>query len=319
MYIEKELRERLVRDLGLEMGFIKGRQIQVRNCWHFSTDGNRVDAMFMDDVDFRNGMNRIFVLSGKYRIVVLAFSLMDTHVHFILYGEFDVCSEFVHEYVRRTSLSISKRYGEKHKLEKVPIHYQVIDNDYYLKVAICYVYKNAPVSGIPFTAYDYPWSSCPLLFRRQGYWTFPGWQYDGKSLTDIPVKQRREMLGTRESDFGNRKMYAGIVWPEEYVANDVVEKIFRTVKTYNYFMCTSKEFDVESKGGLVSFLSLPMQEMRQHKTEFCQRMFGVDSVRGLDASSRIKLARTLKSRFNSSPRQISRLCGLVYDEVKNLL
>lgn len=319
MIIENELREKIVRDLGLDRGYVKGRQIPVCNCWHFSTDGNQIDAMFLDDTDFKNGMNRIFVLSGLYKIVILAFSLMDTHVHFILYGDFWECNKFLHEYVRRTSISFSRRYGESHKFENVPINYQVIDNDYYLKIAICYVYKNAPVCGIPFTAYDYPWSSCPLLFRKQGYWSFPGWKFDEKGLTDIPIRQRRGMLGTRNCGSANKRMCDGLVWPDEYVANDIVERVFRTVKSYNYFMCTSKESDVDSKGGSETFLTLPMQEMRRYKTELCLEMFGVKTMKSLDISRRLKLARALKSRYNSSSKQIARLCGLRYEEVKNLL
>ena len=83
--------EQLVTDLGLNRPFVKGQTIPINNCWHFSTDGNAIDCLFYDDGDFIAGMNRIYITVRGYNVIILAFSLMDTHVHFVLYGEFDEC------------------------------------------------------------------------------------------------------------------------------------------------------------------------------------------------------------------------------------
>ena len=84
-------------------------------------------------------------------------------------------------------------------------------------------------------------------------------------------------------------------------------------------MCVSKESDVDERGGSISRLSLPMQEMRQHKNETCNELFGTHSIRTLTTAQRLHLAKVLKARYNSSTKQLARLCGLVYDEVRNLL
>lgn len=276
-------------DLCVNVPFNKGQALAVRNCWHFSTDGTGVDAMFYDEQDFREGMNRIDLLYRQYDITILAFSLMDTHVHFILYGAFDQCNRFMHEYVRKTSWHISRRHLERHKFKDVPIHHQTIDTDTYLKTAICYVIKNAPVGGLPYNAYDYPWSSAALYFRKAGHWTTPIW--NGKSDK--------------------------IVFPGEYVNYLLVEKIFRTHKSFHYFMCITKEKDVDERGGAISRLSLPLQELRQHKTEACKELFGVKSIQTLNTTQRLHLAKVLKSRYNSSSKQLARICGLRYEEVKD--
>ena len=77
MKVKEKLLRQIVSDLGLDRPFVKGQDIPIKNCWHFSTDGNAVDFMFYDEEDFINGMNRIFVLLLKYDIVILAFILMD--------------------------------------------------------------------------------------------------------------------------------------------------------------------------------------------------------------------------------------------------
>ena len=323
MKISQALLRQIILDLGINAPFVKGRTLPVKNCWHFSTDGNAVDVMFQDD-DFIDGMNRVYVTLKGYKVVILAFTLMDTHVHFILYGEFEECNRFVHDYVRRTSWYIAKKHGVNHKFENVSIRHQMIDTDYYLKIAICYTVKNAPVAGIPHNALDYPWSSGPLYFKRPGLWCSPRWlEKDDAAIenaSQMGLNARRETLRTRKyASPGEVRMIDGLVFPGEYVAYEVVERLFKTCKSFNFFFCKTKEEDVDARGGDISHLSIPMQEMRQHKNEICQELFGTKSIKGLNTQQRIRLARTMRQRYNSSLKQIIRLSGLVYDEVKDLI
>lgn len=319
--IDQKLLAQIEADLGLHVPFVKGRQIKIKNCWHFSTDGNAVDAMFEDDDDFIAGMNRIFMVIQDYNVVILAFSLMDTHVHFILYGTFEACNRFMHEYVRRTSWYISVTHHESNKLDGVPINHQIVDTDSYLKTVICYTVKNAPAGGIMFNALDYPWSSGPLYFKRPGYWSSPRWMDETKEARPMGVVDHRKALRTRKDELARSapRMIGPLVFPGEYVAYEVVERIFKTCKSFNYFLSITKEEDVDARGGSISLLSIPMQEMRQHKNEVCRELFGTPSVRQLSMQQRLRLARTLRSRYNSSIKQIARLSGLVYDEVKDRL
>ena len=322
MKLNEKLLRQMESDLGLNyLGpFDKRQSLPVHNCWHFSTDGNAVDAIFYSDDDFIAGMNRIYIVVKLYNVIILAFSLMDTHLHFILYGEWAECNRFMHDYVRRTSRHIAITHGENHKLENVPIHYQHIDTERYLKTAICYTVKNAPVAGIPYMGWEYPWSSGPLYFRKPSVWGTPAWlKKDGLKMLDTGCVHQRQILKTKQYQANPIPMLGPLVFPGEYVAYEIVERLFRTCRSYNYFLCTSREDDVDARGGTLSHLSVPMQEMRQHKKALCMELFGVSSTKTLDVPRRLRLARTLRSRYNSSVKQIARLCGLVYDEVKDLI
>ena len=322
MKITRELLKQIVSDLGLDAPFVKGKHIPIKNCWHFSTDGNAVDAIFEDEDDFIDGMNRVYITLQAYRVIILAFSLMDTHLHFVLYGDFDECNRFMHDYVKRTSWYISVKRKENHKLEDVPIRHQVVDNDFYLKTVICYTVKNAPVGGLPFNGLDYPWSSGPLYFKRPGLWCSPKWMElpaDDNCMTQMGLNQRREVLRTRKHASPAVRMIDRLIFPGEYVAYEIVERIFKTCKSFNFFLCITKEEDVDARGGTLSLLSIPMQEMRQHKNELCRELFGANSIKGLNTQQRLRLARTLRARYNSSIKQITRLSGLLYDEAKDLL
>lgn len=319
MRLSDEKIRRITSDLGLKIQFVKGQDIPVKNCWHFCTDGNAVDAIFSTDEDFRAGMNRIYKLSTNYDIVILAFCLMDTHVHFILYGDFEECNRFLHEYVRLTSYHISREHSDRNKMMDVPIRHQEIDTDWYLKKAVCYVIKNPPAGGLPYTYYDYPWSSGALYFRNPGHWASPTFYLSGKnSIHSLSNTSQKRMLNSHFPSRDDAKIIDGIVFPGEYVAVEVVEQLFRSVKGFTWFIGTSKESDVESREGAVSYLSIPIQEMRQHKNEMCRSMFAVNDIRSLNTDRRLALAKALRSKYNSSLKQICRLCGLQYNEVKGL-
>lgn len=306
-------------DLGLNVQVVKGQDIPVRNCWHFSTDGNLVDFLFCDEADFVAATNRIFILAKRYHIVVLAYSLMDTHVHFVLWGDFKECKRFMHEYLRLTSRYIALKYGDRHKLENVFPEYQTIDTDWYLKICICYTLKNAPEGGIPFNAWDYPWSSGPLYFRRKGYWSSPDWDTMLTDSLSLMPTRLRQILRTRKSPGSSFKLIGGMVFPGEFIAVDIVERVFRTHKSFSYFMSKTKKTDVESVKFSASLLSIPNSELNQHKREFCREMFGVDTIRSLSTDQRLTLARKLRFSYNCSPKQIAKVCGLKYDEVKSML
>ena len=159
MKIEEKLLRQIVSDLGLDVPFSRGKNIPVNNCWHFSTDGNAVEAIFQNEDDFISGMNRVYLTVRGFRVIILAFCLMDTHVHFVLYGEYDECNRFMHEFIRRTSWDISVKHGESKKLKRIPISHQKVDTDFYLKLVICYTIKNPSVIQAALKSLDLPLDS----------------------------------------------------------------------------------------------------------------------------------------------------------------
>lgn len=317
-----KLSKRIETDLGLDVPFVKGERIPVSDCWHFCTDGNAVDSMFRDEQDFIDGMNRIYFVSRRFDIRILAHALMDTHLHFVLYGSLSECTAFVQEYVRRTSMHIENRHGLKKRLKNIPVNCQRIDNDLYLKTALCYVIKNPTAAGLRFSPTDYPWSSGALYFRSQGLWTSPVWtygQYFSHGLSDKSFRERAALMKTKSPDVDSVLTSDKLIFPGEYIEAGLVERIFRTCRNFYYFLGISREEDLNPLTTVASRMTIPIQEMRQHRNELLQELFGVTNGNKLDMIQRLKLARALRSRYRSSPKQIAKVCGLVYEEVKGQL
>ena len=309
--------EIILTDLGIGLPIVKGQDHPVRNCWHFSTDGAYAEVLFRDRTDFVDAMNRIYLLIRKYPIVILAFCLMDNHLHLILYGPLEECNRFVHELVRQISSAIARRHGLRHELRTLPIHYQTIDDDFYLKKAICYVHKNPTAANLPYQPHDYPWSSGGLFFRSWGEWTLP--DQLPETAAALCGEARRERFRTRESLPDDVQICGDLILPTNYVPVHLVESLFRSARAYLYFMSSTREEDVEARGGAISRLSLPDAEMRQHKRALLAELFGQKSSRQLNTQERIRLGKELRRRYNSSPSQIARLVGLSPDELATYL
>ena len=304
-------------DLGIGLPIVKGQDNPVHNCWHFSTDGTYAEVLFRDRADFIDAMNRLYLLSRKYRIVILAFCLMDNHIHLILYGDFDECDRFVHELVRQTSSVIARRYGLRHELQSLPIHFQPITDDFYLKKAICYVHKNPTAANLPYLPHDYPWSSGSLPFRSRGTWACPTIPDNTPAL--LSVNERRRCFRTRDNIPDSLITWENLILPINYIPVRVTEKLFRTARAYHYFMSSTREEDIESRGGSISRLTLPDAEMRQHKQELLRELFGRMSSRELNTQQRIRLGKELKRRYNCSVKQIARLVGLGAAQLESYL
>lgn len=302
--------ETIFTDLAIGLPFVKGQNLPVRNCWHFSTDGTVRDVLFRDEADYVLAMNRIYLVARKFNIIILAFCLMDNHVHFVLYGDLEACRRFMHEYVRNISMTVARRHGLSRDLRELPIHHQEITDDAYLKTAVCYVIKNPVAAGLSWQVHDYPWSSGPLYFRSSRTWAAPAWDARKTTLESLSAQKKEEVFHTREPLPDTLEVIGNLILPSNYIPTELVEQIFKSHKSYHFFLSRSKEEDIESRGGAISRLSLPDGEMRQHKREIMRELYGKESSRELDTTQRLRLAKEIRRRYNCSLKQISRLVGL---------
>ena len=105
-------------------------------------------------------------------------------------------------------------------------------------------------------------------------WTSPSFLDEQMLATTekMPSSKSRKYFKTHDAIRDGVKITGQIVSPGEYVAYEICEKIFRTIKSYAYFLFKTKDIDVESISGELSMLSIPIQELRQHRNEICMEV-----------------------------------------------
>lgn len=317
--------------------------------YHAFTRGLERDLLFYGDADFLYGMNiipRYLKLSG---IRLLAFCLMDNHVHFVLEGCRAGCNQFIINY-KRTLLSFLKKCRERVIPETTVPGTVGIEGTDRLLTVIAYVLRNPVAAGINYLPQDYKWSSAPTYFRKRC-------NIDGEAANDA-CGTARGIMGSvagscmhaaagncmpRTSDSRmprkieelprrERKRYFidspeypghwtvdgnGMIYPENYTEVAKVEGLFRSVKRYLYYLSSAREAEVNLTMG--HEIRLSDTELRREASGICLESFGTASVGLLTIAQKLQVCKLLRSRFGASYKQLGRVMHLDSDTIKEML
>ena len=260
-------------------------------------------------------MNRLAVCTLHRPVEIYAFVLMGNHFHIV--GRFaseDDSFEYATEFKRLTGKYITDVYDEKASLSRLPVKVIPISDADYLRTVIAYVVKN-PTKARLEMFYNYPWGSGALYFSGAGKLTQTG----TVSLAELGVKQRRELCRSRQNLPGDWLMKDGVILPRNYVAVASVEQLFRTTKSYMYYLSLNKDDEIERDYGEWNELQLSDAELRIARIVLSKEMFGTDNIRALSAPARLKLARRLRRKYLCSKKQIARIVMLPCEYLMNSL
>lgn len=291
--------------------------MEKRAYYHLFSDGFRADFLFEDKSAFISGMNIIAFTFLRCDVMIYAFCLMDNHVHFILYGTLDECNRFQRSLAHQYSLWYFNRYGIK---SPYPFEFEIkmIDDERYLLASIAYVLRNGISAGFTFCIDDYIWSSNGLYFRDpvQMHLMTSNW----KKVSDLSTSERRHMLRTRVELPPDWLISPnGFIWPGNYVDYKAVEAIYRSPKSFAYFMGQRKEDEINEKLGIIDSVFLPDVDLREKAVMSSLRLFRVTDLRELDVKSRILLAKELHKEYRCSYKQIARIVHLNSIYLKELV
>ena len=273
--------------------------------FHVCTDGTIVPWMFQDDEDFIAGINRIAFSHLKTYAIILAYVLMDNHVHFVLYGTMPQCKEFITLYKRLTGKWILIKYGLSDYLRHLPTDIIRIDSEERLLNTIAYLDRNALMAGYCKLPGEYPWGSARYYFKEKSSTEF------NRLVADLTKNERRSILRTRTVIPGDWKINQfGMINPLCFLDLKKVESYYKSPLRYMYFLAKKQEGIVEQDLEHSQKAFIPDKEMRIIVSKLAGELFGVTNVKQLDVKSRLILARRLRYDYASTVKQISRMLHL---------
>lgn len=285
--------------------------------YHLFSDGFRTDVLFKDRHSFIAGMNIVAQTFLGSNIKILAFILMDNHVHFVLYGSMDDCLRFKEKFVHRFAIWYHNQYSGR-LLEALEFDIKELDDERYLLNSIAYVLRNGIAAGFAYCPEDYQWSSAGLYFRRPG--KLEEMSEHWMRISDLSVRARRNLMHSRaEFPMDWKVTPEGFIWPGNYVDYTTVDNLYRTSKSFTFFMGQSKEEEINRSLGLHNTISLPDMELRAKAIEHSVKMFNTTSLRGLSIPERLSLAKELRKTYRCSPKQIGRIVHLNQVYIKEFL
>lgn len=255
-------------------------------------------VIFKSREDYIVGMNAIPVCAQRFNVTVLAFCLMDNHVHFIVQGAEANCRKFIINYKRKL--------GKLAGIRGADVCMKLIEDTEYLKRAIGYVLRNSLSAGLKILPIHYEWSSASLYFRSPA-------QTDFRNLRTVGALSYREKRNLLHSQTNELDTYTitpeGMINPESYVAVQAVEELFYSPARLMYFISSKENMEVEIRSGILHKARYTDDELIISIGNICQEVFRCESPDKLSIEDRYRLADLVRKRYGTPFKQIARLTG----------
>lgn len=296
-----------------------------RKYYHLCADGSDARNFIVNEDDFYAAFNLTGVCAANCDVIVVCFSVEDSHPHFLLFGTHAACLKFKQMYESSFYAHIVMTRGDRDDVLLDLEVLEVMDESYLMNVGT-YIVVQATKDGKEVMPYDYRWGSGCLYFRREPY--IPPWMFDGKGqvadtkrIGDLTVHQRRALLHSRKTVPEDWLVCNGILLPSNYIDVERFESIYKTCNCYRTFLTAGKKRDepILDRMAAARGVSLLDIEAKRVCREVCHEMFGFKDVRRLRATQRISLARELRKRYRMRFRQLADVVRLPESEVRKYI
>lgn len=292
--------------------------MKTRHFYHFATKGWVDDILFASPDEFIAGVNRIALclarLGPEHPVLVICFCLMDNHVHFILYGTEADCELFMYYYKQSTGLWLRHHRPDYCPGSRLQAGHWLIQDKDKLRTTISYIHRNPTAAGLPTTPEGYRWSSASLLYAGNE-WLLKM----GRPIGSLSVHERRAILNSKEDLPADWILLPdGLVWPGHYVAYQVMERQFDSVRDYQFVLGRKVEEEINLDMH-ASSVSLPDGEVASLAKDLAGQLFGSRQIGDLSVSQRLQLALRLKKESGATAKQVARIVRLKLSEVEPIL
>lgn len=294
----------------------------MKTYYHLCADGDDAHNFIISEADFIVALNLVGVCAANCNVIVVCFSIEDSHPHFLLFGLYEDCLAFKEMYERAYCHYIVQSRGSADDVVFDMEIYPVPDEDYLMNVGT-YIVAQPTKDGKNVMPFDYRWGSGCLYFRREPY--VPVWMLDKtgeilpvRRIGDFLYSERRALLHSRKDVPGDWLVCNGILLPSNYVDVKRFESIYRTCNCYRTFLTAGRKKDEVVLGKIASLRGVSLEdiEVRRLSKEMCLEMFGFKDVRRLGGTQRAALARSLRTKYNISFRQLAYIVRLPESEVR---
>ena len=289
--------------------------------YHLCSDGELTPDFITCDEDFRVAFNLVGVCAANADVVVLAYSIEDTHLHSLLYGTKAACVEFKTMYEESWAHHVGCIRGTR-KGADIELELLLVDSEDYLLNVGAYTIYQATKDGKPVMPYDYRWGTGSMYFRSKAHKSI--WLTDESGcrgrmvrVGDLSERVRRRLLCSKAPVPDSWQMCNGILLPENIVDVSRFEDIYKTPNRFRVFQGNSRNRDqlVRQKIALARGVTIEDTEARLKCQALVQQCYGFKDVRRLDAFQRIYIAQQLRKAYHLSCRQIAALVRIPYKEV----
>ncbi len=254
------------------------------------------------------GSNLVAISAAETGFVVLDDSVMNNHHHVLGRGRrsnAEMFTDHLREKMRRYQLSLGNP-----SLKELRIQIDEVLDIKQFRNYVGYIDRNAYVARLDSTPTGYPWGSGNLFFNGN-LWMMT----DGVSWNSLSIEKRRKICRSHDVTLpSSYKVRDGMILRSSFVDYKHTESLFNSANQYFSMLTRRGEADVEIARLKGEGIQLPNEEVFQIVGSWCPE----SGIRGLAASERLEMARSMKKRLNSSNKQIAQVLRLSLVEVERM-
>lgn len=155
--------------------------------YHLSSHHLETQRIFRNDSDYIFGVNSLALLLSGSQVQVIAYCLMDNHLHLLLAGEYERCLGYYGKVLHRIAQYVKINYGVSGILRKEDVDIVAVLTGQQMKEEICYIHRNPYKARID-SPLAYRWSSADVYFNSS--------ISTGVQVKTIPIKDRKVLFKT---------------------------------------------------------------------------------------------------------------------------
>ena len=271
---------------------------------HLYTKPLETDILFTSDEERSLALNYIAIARYESNCVVLCYSIMTNHFHFILNGSREQVLSFYERLIRLLNNYYS-RHGRGMLAQALEPGITPIKDIRQLRNEIAYVIRNAFVVNPNTNVFADPWSSGFLYFN-------PTLIKAGVSAACLKGRGLRDFVKSRTITQLDERIYVkdGVAQAWSFVDYERVMRFYDNARQYVFSVTKNVEALAETALRYGELPSLDDSELRPTVFALCRERLNADKPGLLDEAGQKRLAIMLKNKYCCSNKQLSRLIGL---------
>ncbi|OGF50827.1 MAG: hypothetical protein A2044_06535 [Candidatus Firestonebacteria bacterium GWA2_43_8] len=173
------------------------RLVDVNRPYHICQRGNSKQIIFHEQNDKEYYLKMLTEASLKYDMKILAYCLMENHVHLIVIPKYNYSlSKAFRNINGKYSRFFNQKYDKSGHFWSERFYSKALDSKH-LAIAVRYVERNPVRAGLVENPWEWKWSSAEFHFKRTKSSIITG---DFFQYTEISTRQWKEYLMRAESN-----------------------------------------------------------------------------------------------------------------------
>ena len=282
--------------------------------YHLYTRHIEDDLLFRTEEELNQALNIIAVAVFFAGCKVLAFAIMNNHLHFILEGPESQCRAF-YSFIQKKLAFVLGKSGRGHIAQMCTPSFVSINSLKQLRDEIVYVIRNPFVDRVNVNMHAYKWCSGYLYFNPFLEEMF----VKGVSASKMTIEKRREFKRERNPDIDPLIMVLnGVALPSCFVDYSRTESFFENARQFFQWLYKNVESQIEVARRIGETIVLDDIEVWSIARRLSKELGGTDAPRELPNETKGRLIKTLKFDYSASNTQIARCVGMPVAAINNL-